>query len=371
MESISASTVPTKKRYEWIDNGRFIALFLIVFFHIAPMPDGEHPTYTLFIRMLYMGPFLARVSYFFFFAGFFLARNATWRKTFSRAALLLLPLVIWNSLVCYGINGHAFSIPCFFSHILGINGFFNSHIISILGSTHPNVPDIGPSWFLRDLLFFTLLTPLFVKFRVMIIPLLILMAAITPLCYPPDAQALMAPGNVFSYLLGVACSKYDVSKAYVFFNRKNTLLYIFFVVGMSLLLVGASLCHNKDIAELLRLPRFVSGTGIVFSIIVIGYSGILIEKHLPKFSKMMASCGPACFLVFILHVPLTNLLKQYVPHDLWYSWGGTICVPTGIFFSIVAFYFLIKRFAPLLLPILTNSPYIRKDKSAFISLAKR
>ena len=42
------------------------------------------------------------------------------------------------------------------------------------GSESPDVPPIGPSWFLRDIIILTLLTPLLARIKILLLPALLL-----------------------------------------------------------------------------------------------------------------------------------------------------------------------------------------------------
>lgn len=345
------AATPEKKRYEWIDNARIIAAFFIMYHHLLAQAHFGGTFGSEYLHSLVMAaPFSGRVPFFLILAGYFLARNITWSKAFDRFLWLLIPFVIWNALYCYLILQHPFTLKGIFTHLLGINGLGNSHIL-LFGSSEPKWPDIGPSWFLRDIMFLSLLTPLIVKFKKWIPMYLLLLAAILPLNRTPEAGAFLSPSTVFFYLLGVLLCQYRIADAYRILGPSFT-KYV--VVGCILSVGYVSVCAYLGISEYRGesiTGGFASLVGMVFGALMFGQSGVLIETYLPNLSKRMAPCGPACFLVFMLHQPIFNLLGHVLPASVWNSWC-VLSVPIIAFVAIVSFFLLMKRYTPFLMPYL-------------------
>ena len=100
--------------------------------------------------------------------------------------------------------------------------------------------------------------------------------------------------------------------------------------------------------------------GGVFGAMMIAYGGVLIERCLPRLSKRLAPCGPACFLVFVLHYPLFFLVAPYVP--TWITGSVLIwLLPVVTCAFIIAVFLLMKRYTPWLMPYLGHMKVPKKQ----------
>lgn len=354
--AVSLPPVKEKKRYEWIDNARIVAAFLIMYHHLlSPLHIGGKFG-TAYLHTLVMAvPFSARVPFFLVLAGYFLSRNVTWKKAFDRFIWLLIPFMLWNAIVCYGMYGHPFTVQGIFTHLLGINYVIDSRVYCIFGMDVQTRPDISPSWFLREIMLLSLLTPLIVKFRKLLPPLLVVMTSVMMLNCRINSGALFGPATVYFYCLGVCLSHYRIADAYRIFNPGFTKYFVTGLVCAFVILTGATYCGLTE-----GLDRgFATLFGMVFGTLLIGYSGVLIETHLPRFSKALAPCGPACFLVFMLHAPLFFLAHRYLPKAYMESWW-VLTLPVFAFVLIVAFFLAMKRYTPFLMPYLGHMKIAKK-----------
>ncbi len=351
--SMAPALVPIKKkRYEWIDNARIVAAFLIMVNHL-PCVGSELNGFSSvdFLQMVCRNCFYnGRVPFFLILAGYFLSRNITWKKAWDRFIWLLIPFVIWNAVYAYGFLHHAFSLRSVCVDLLGINNIIHRSVISLFGSSVSSYPVIGPSWFLRDIMFLSLLTPLIVRFAKWIPAILVVMTSLMLFQMPPNSAALFSPTTIYFYLLGVSLVRFRLDDAYLILNRS---FLPFFVVGI----VASFLCvlamFVSGIREFRGLPMsyfFASLFGMTFGAVLIAYCGILIEKLTPHFSKLIAPLGPACFLVFMLHMPIFELLQEYYPSA--FEGLNALLVPVPVFIFIAALFLGMKRFTPFLMPYL-------------------
>lgn len=356
------SPLTEKKRYEWIDNARIVAAFCIMFHHLLAQTHFGGTFGSEYLHSLAIAaPFSGRVPFFLILAGYFLARNITWSKAFDRFLWLLIPFVIWNAIYCYLVLQHPFTVKGIFTHLLGINCLGNPHF-ALLGAEEPQVPDIGPSWFLRDIMFLSLFTPLIVKLKKWIPMYLLMLLAASPLNRTPEAGAFFAPSTVFFYLLGVMLCRYRIADAYRILCPEFT-KYV--VVGLLFSTTAITVCTYLGIAEYRGVPisgTFASLVGMVFGALMFAQCGVLIEKHLPNISKRLAPCGPACFLVFMLHQPLFDLLCRALPSSVWNSWY-VLLVPVPAFVCIVCFFLLMKKYTPFLMPYLGHMKVAKVTKT--------
>lgn len=340
-----------KKRYEWIDNARIVAAFLIMIRHLpcGSAEQGGLPVdfvQTMFSCCFYNG----RVPFFLILAGYFLSRNVTWRKAWDRFIWLLIPFVIWNAIYAYGYMHCTFSFQSVCVDLLGINNIIHGSFISLFGPSASSYPVIGPSWFLRDIMFLSLLTPLIVRFSKWLPIILVVMTAMMLFQMPPGSYALFSPTTVYFYLLGVFLVRFHLDDAYRILNRSFLPYFVSGIVVAFLCVLGMFISGVREFHDLSMTYFFASSFGLVFGSLLIAYCGILIEKLTPRFSKLIAPLGPACFLVFMLHRPLFQILEDICP-SAFEGWHALL-VPIPMFVVICTFFLSMKRFTPFLMPYL-------------------
>lgn len=73
------------------------------------------------------------------------------------------------------------------------------------------------------------------------------------------------------------------------------------------------------------------------------------EKRLPGVAARIALLAPACFLTFMLHLPIYECLPSSMKFGAF-----SLFTPLLAFTAIVLFYFALKRFFPFLLPYLAH-----------------
>lgn len=117
--------------------------------------------------------YLGRVPFFLVLAGYFLGRNITWNKAFNRALWLFIPFMFWNILYVFLVlphDGASFRLE----NLIGIRDVFLPGMNLFSADDSHAVPPIGPSWFLRDIIILTLLTPLLVRVKILLFPAVLL-----------------------------------------------------------------------------------------------------------------------------------------------------------------------------------------------------
>lgn len=334
-----------KKRFEWIDNARIVAALLIIYVHMPWFVNYEPSVNNDIARdFLQATTFYGRVPFFLILGGYFLGRRITWSKALDRAIWLLIPFLIWNFIYYFLTVSKGFShIPTWqdFLKMSGIGVIFTRdiHIFGLAATA----PCIKVSWFLRDIVILSLLTPILVRFKHVVLIGLVIVISYTPMSCQPDSQIVLSPGACFFYLLGTTLSQFRVSDAYLILNKRFNL---FLVLGFVLAAIFSLYATTQGLK-----PMPVTLVGCVFGALMIGQCGILIETHFPRFSKMLAPCGPACFLVFMLQEPLLKHTAWMLPR--WYT--GCWLVWTLPFFVcafLIFLFLMMKRYAPWLLPYL-------------------
>lgn len=351
----TTATMPSqpveKKRYEWIDNARIIAAFLIMYVHLfLQLPDDNFFNNHTIFSLINDTTFSGRVPFFLILAGYFLGRNITWSKAWDRCIWLLIPLAIWN--ILWGCKCSLDGGTLAYERILGIGAIFTpSWSISSIG---PCTPYDIPSWFLRDIMFLSLLTPIISKLK-SILPALLIIYAIfyggSHMDTHMRPEIMLVPDTCFFYFLGVCLSSLKIQDAYKIFNTRFTPVLIV------LLIASIYFSINANHAAEAKFP--ISIFGQLIGAMMIAHFGVLIEQHLPKLSSKMAPLGPSCFLVFMLHYPFYCLMDRIFPDCIRQSyWMLLIPIPTFILIS--GFFLAMKRYTPWLMPYLGHMKLPKK-----------
>ncbi|MCQ2366216.1 MAG: acyltransferase [Akkermansia sp.] len=345
-----------KKRYEWIDNARIVAAWMIACAHMPFLfPFNSYASCSLAHKLTMDSVYHGRVPFFLILAGYFLGRKITWSKAFDRALWLLIPFFIWNFLY-YAWTHHALHLDLLQTFydvpkMLGVGAVFDKNW-TICGLA-PIQPSIGPTWFLRDIVVLSLITPILAKFKKALLVIVAIVCVLFAECDQTDAPVvLLLPATCAYYCLGISLSNYTINDAYLILNKRFTP----FVVTGFLAAVCYVIC-----SEYMELPPFpCTLLGGAFGALMIAQCGVLIEKHMPKLSKRLAPCGPACFLVFVLHMPLLRTLADILPREfcsgVW-VWSFTVLC-CGV---IIAIFLLMKRYVPWLMPYLGHMKVPKKS----------
>lgn len=347
----------SSKRFEWIDSAKVIAIFLIVVHHLlANCSFGGNFGSRFLYHCIQQGPLAARVSFFFLVSGYFLSRNISWTKAVSRFIYLLAPLFLWNVIAATLSGSFEFNFSWIITKTLGLNALFNRHIICIFGSENGFFPFIGPSWFLRDLCVLALVTPLICNFRSYIPYIVAALCFYGITNHRPDSQALLSPFTIIPYALGCYLSTFTVESLSRIFNTKMTVLLILCSIG-ALAMLTADAMHLANIPGITRgseTAHSITFFGALLSVLFIAHCGVLIERHLPKLSSFLSSLAPASFLVFVLHMPLMQVIQHMIPEEIWNS-HWVLLVPFGLYAAITLLHNSLVKFVPYAAPYLCNT----------------
>lgn len=311
------------------------------------------------------------VASFFMFSGFLFFNNIKSKtftntlyiqKMYGRVKTLLIPYILWNaiSIIPYIImrflgktnGGGGASVKSFLNELskTGINIFWNyievPHI-TILGSNfYSSFPLLGTTWFIRDLMIVSLLTPIifyFIKYTRFYGLILIGVLYYTKFWFYIPGFSIEA---FFFFSLG----------AYFSIHQKNitlfSLKYYHLFFGISAITFVFILYFNTNQYSLFFFPLFIIST--IFSAMVV--SAYYVQK-----GKLMSRFFiNSSFFIYMAHVPLlTNgciwILKNIFPITplflvLLYFIGIVLVI-----FLCLTFYYLLNRFVPNLLNIFMGS----------------
>lgn len=349
---MTTASYPLKKRYEWIDNSRVIAAFLIMYVHLPYERCADLETSFLVHDIAVYSTHAGRVALFLMLSGYLFGRNASWAKTWDRFIWLLIPYVLWNMIIwgCRACVSSAAQDAGIWQ-ILGFGAIFNERLVFTPAGPCSPLFD-GPSWYMRDMLPLTLLTPLIVRFKKYIPMALILFILGYDGSYRMNPDVMLSPGTMVFYCVGIWLTNFKIEDAYRIFNERFTIFAVLiFVLGAMLPVFRHFVCAEYHFA-----PNLL---GMMLGAMTIAHCGVLIENHLPKLSKRLAPLGPASFLVFMLHVPTFYAFVRLCPqwaHSLW-----LLLMPIPAFVLIVTTFLCMKKYTPWLMPYLGHMK-IRKQQ---------
>lgn len=338
---------PVKKRYEWIDNARVLAAFLIMSIHIPHI--FFHESYASMEREHFVACelfFNAPVPFFLLLAGYFTARNITWKKALDRFWWLLIPYILWNLITKLIVEA---TVPVSWDEWMQMLGIKNIIFpVWAIVENGASTPINGPTWFLRDLAMLSLLAPCFVWLKRFLPLFIILYFSCVSLRLPVEIQpqTFLCPAHIVYFAMGVMLSGLNMKEAYHIFNHPQ----------MHICMPGGGLFMIVFLSYPYLVPfQYIRGTFVmvILGIMMIAYIGVLIERHFPKLSHRLALCGPASFLIFVMHWPLFHLIHRCLPDSMSSSpLAWFMLIPA--FFIIVYTFYAVKKWTPWLMPYLCH-----------------
>ncbi len=289
---------------------------------------------------------------FLFLAGYFACRNITWKKALDNAWWSFAPFVLWNGIAIavelgWGslANGHTWYT------LFG----FNKFIIPDWELVHPTgdggyrgivVPVNMPLWFMRDLTFLFLLSPILSKCAKYLFPAMVLASLVPSLAPYFDHscnECLLSPYALAFFTAGCAMRSLRKETQTAFLHY-----YSPWVIALVLGLFWGRWGISFGVA-IGRLPESFLGVPEVPNLI--GYllrSWILyqfarwIEVKIPLATPIALKFAPVTFLTFASHV----ILYRFLPLN---GTPWVLIYPPCIFAIMAVFFFALKRWCrPLL-----------------------
>ena len=315
------STVNISARFA---NMSFICSLMVVLIHVFRRPLSSDGCVS-YLRMLLEGGICrVAVPFFFFAAGYFIARHLedpdSWRnEVLKRIKSLIIPFYIWS-----GVAFVLCSVLILVANLMGEHEsvFSVQRITCALGINPFYVPELRPLWFVRVLFVFVLLLPCFKYFFSKRIGILIL--AITYLFIKPWIGRICGPRvfvlvnyGLFSiegalyFSLGIYFAREGIER---FFQPKR-FSAVFLVIGLVLVAFGS--------AVRLAIPMLM----------------YWILLHLPD--KPIMWCKGYSFPIYLIHLNvifvyffcLDKLLSRSA---LFYFDPGVSCLGAFVCFCIIA-----------------------------------
>ncbi len=321
----------TKNRIVAVDIVRLLAAFAVMLGHLrAEFPITGDAALPKLVAGFLPGSFGMPSALFFVLAGFFACRNNSWKKALDNAWWCFAPYVLWNA-IAWGVllirSAHAGS----FADIFGFWPFFLPS--EAWGTTYHGALPNAPLWFMRDLIFLFLLSPIIGRYARYIFPALVVISVIPEcaayfshdhaigICMSPYSMSFFAAG---CFLASFSKDKRDVFLAY----HSVTLLAAYLVIRLIIIKV-----LHWDMSAFL---------GNLCSVWMLYLLSRCVEVYIPRATPLALKYAPITFLTFAFHgiiYPLFTFRDSYTP----------LLLPVFVFILMTAFFFSMKRWCrPLL-----------------------
>lgn len=308
----------TKARAIWVDVARVIATVLIVAYHVpcSSFASHAHPEIWQDIKAFFVVPGGILIL-FFFLSGYFSPMDMGWGKRLRRVVMLLLAYVVWNSLFSLGLRDE-----WSFARVFGFGGLPCADY---------------PMWYVWTL------------------ALLILWQGL---------------GRVCVYLLGVfslvcifGLGNHWPVAVHEYITVPSPVFTASFVVGCLLSPVRIQLLQKVFLycfpvfllVCMLPLPQDFAGP--VAAALVLS-AGSLFQSLWLRGAACFASLASASFLCYAVHagvlVGLSQILSYTFPAALGAQWLAGL-LPFAIYGGSVVVLALMRRYTPILLPLLAYS----------------
>ncbi len=327
---MSESIYLTKNRIVAVDIARITAAMAVMVSHIyQEFPDsGKLSEFASFLPNCLFG---WNSGIFLLLAGYFASRNLTWKKALTNAWWSFAPFILWNivmAVVMYSLGTLNLDAP--WLTYIGCNNFI-CYEWGILPDAARHTPLNGPLWFMRDLIFLFLLSPILFKWCRWILPALLVASFIPALsAYFKHGMigAVMSPFSLTYFVVG--CFLRSLSKEW----QQKILNY----------------CNLWIIIPwlMLMLWRFAYPEAMWMQLMctwVFYQSMRWLELHLPLARSFALKFAPVTFLTFAGHMPLFGMLAS-LPLSQTHA---VLLYPLIVFILMSLFFFALKRWArPLL-----------------------
>lgn len=346
---------------------RFPLIVLVVFIHVLPFSVAPIDSTLSLDENIYRGVSEAishawgnvAVPCFFLLSGYyFFQRVESWSSQVyygllgKRLRTLLVPYLLWNLLLVFlmAIKGYASQLLDLPFGIAELEALKRNTISDFM-----LMPIDFPLWYMRDLMYVSLLSPVF-YYLIKRLPFLGLCIFILSQIIVPNIWAYLMPTTAFSYFgLG----------AWFALNEQSLLAFIrkfrwIFIASYSILPV--LLWFGEPVAPTLGIAFYPISGGLV----MFGTFGIIalldwIFLYVPRLMTYCTRMSSAVFFIYASHlVYLENWIKGAFSKSLFYDNGygklvAYFLIPLLTIIVCLLVYRLMKRYTPRTLNMLTGS----------------
>ncbi len=332
------------QRMVWVDVARVIACLLIIANHMA--------FYSSQLYRWIWAEFLAgRTPFFLLVAGYFVGHGSfgplkgrcfLWKRSF----FLFRPYLIWCVLgtVLIGWSplneNHAAYTPLY-AWLNGDAGVSFWQALAAFGRSLglAGHPADAPMWFLRDIIVYTAIAPLLARLGSYLLWVGLLMLSLNYFALDLVNHNYPIANSLGFFLVGMFISRYALADL-TMMVRKHAVAFFITTIVLTCWLVYHRDQHNSML--------------IAMGMLGLMSLAILITDWFPRFAKWVAGLAPACFFIFGTHYIVIIMLRE----SGWITLEGAqwdvlwLCLAPAIFAALAGVFFLMKRFAPRLVPIL-------------------
>ncbi len=288
---------------------------------------------------------------FLFLAGYFACRNITWRKALDNAWWSFAPFVLWN-VIFIAVEMYKGNLPvgATWYTLFGFNQFFIPEWgidSQLVGHGGLYVPLNVPLWFMRDLIFLFLLSPILCKCAKYLFPALVLASLVPGLSnyfeHDIGIRCVMSPYSLTFFVAGCAMrtlSKETQNAFLKFYSPKAMALMLCFIWGLWGVRAGVRSGHLPE--YLLTLSQSLSLVRSLLAAWLLYQTARWVEVKIPVAKPIALKFAPVTFLTFAAHM----LVYRHLPLN------GTPLVliyPPLVFVLLAVFFYALKRWCrPLL-----------------------
>ncbi len=330
----------TKNRIVAVDIARILAAVSVMFAHLSCLGYGGAPANWIG-ALSDMG--IGTVDAIFFaFAGYFACRNITWKKAFVNAWWIFVSYLIWNGIAFIAqlvITGRGAEMLGSVSGIVRLLGMGQ-----LLPGCPGTAPVDGPLWFVRDLIFLFLLSPVLYRLSMYIFPFLFICSLLPQISVfihhsPADVLSLYA---LYFFTLGCFCRSLPREKQQRLLRFYSPFIILTYWGCIVCLFVLNSLFPGWSGCEHTRTPLVVTmGLWVLYQI------SRWIEVKSPLACKLALKFEPVTFLTFASHW----IIWIYLP-DFFRGSKLALVMPFVDFALMSLLFFSLKKWCrPLLHPL--------------------
>ena len=334
----------TKNRIVAVDILRILAALCVMYLHLSAVMEPGLQRYCFAILQFIFG---YSSPAFFVLAGYFACRNISWKKALYNAWWCFAPFILWNFLTIYILGGYEFN-GTFWENtgtFLGIKCFLIQHLGDWQLGQQAGPPNL-PLWFMRDLIFLFLASPLLYKWARFLFPALILLS-ICPVIsnyFMHNSLVTFSPYAITYFTAGCflrRLPKPAQQKALAYCSPR--LLFFFLTAKLTCWLITV-LDPALDTLKLTQIsdsmiPSLIC-TWMLYQL------ARYIELKAPRLTPLALKLAPVTFLTFAGHVIIFALKGRSPLAD---SLLFTAILPIITFGIMAALFFTLKRWCrPLL-----------------------
>lgn len=320
-----------------VDLTRILAAFFVMYEHLIYLPaPAQVRSLLTWSEML-----IHRASpTFFLLAGYFVCRKITWKKALDNAFWCWAPFVLWNTVFIVFLCAQG-------SDILEKHGLVSLFGLTSLLHGYPpgGHPVNEPLWFMRDLIFLFLLSPILFRIAKYVLAGVIILAICPATAYLTSQNAciVVSLNSLGFFTLGCFVQSLGQETRKKILEGCSPLFLVAYATGMT----AIHLCSKVwgVLPPVTEWGFAQDALGLLFLYQLARW----LETHFPKLKPLILRAAPVTFLTFAGH-----LMVYYIMPDALKNGFIILSLPILTFAFFAAFFFLLKRIAPCLLHLVAH-----------------